>query len=43
MYFNIYATEQIARDIQADRKSEAIREKRWNKARKAVQKLAKSR
>ncbi len=36
---NYYTMELIARDVQTDRTNEATRQRRWQKARKAMQKL----
>jgi hypothetical protein len=36
---NYYTLELIARDVQSERTSEATRQRRWQKARKAMQKL----
>jgi hypothetical protein len=36
---NYYTVELIARDVQSDRTSEAAKQRRWQKARKAMQKL----
>ncbi|HYO48693.1 MAG TPA: hypothetical protein VEW94_02480 [Chloroflexia bacterium] len=36
---NYYTIELIARDVQSDRTSEAAKQRRWQKARKAMQKL----
>jgi hypothetical protein len=37
---NHFTLELVARDIQADRKFEALKERRWMKARKAMRKLS---
>ena len=39
MNYNYYILEMIGRDIQSDRESEAMRERRWVLARKAMRKL----